>query len=154
MVKLAEVLIERKDLQVKLRELTAQMSANVMIQEGDKVTAEPGQILQDFMAANDRLQSLIAKVNAVNNTVIVDRLGGMTLTQAIEKREALRREHSFLNEAINVAESRNHMYSRTEIKMVRTIDLPKYHKLRDDVAKSIREYDIAIQETNWATEVE
>jgi translation initiation factor IF-1 len=153
-MKIAEALNERKDLQVKLTQLKNQMKANVMIQEGDKVTANPEEVIAQYSDANKRLAHIITKINKLNTVTYLVHMPELTLTQAIENREELRRQYDLVNSAIKTGEESTRMYSRSEIKMVRTIDLPKYHKLRDSLGKSIREYDTAIQETNWVTEIE
>jgi predicted RND superfamily exporter protein len=152
-MKLAEMLINRKDLQVKLRQLNEQMLSNVKVQEGDEPNALPEEIIAKYEKANDALKKLITKINLVNAKTTVAKYND-SLTTVIEIREALKREYSFVNNAISRAEERENLYSRSEIKHQVTIDLKKYYKQRDDLAKQIREYDIAIQETNWMTEVE
>ena len=151
-MKLAECLITRKDLQVKLQQLKNQMRANVRVQEGDQPSVAPAAILQTYQETSRELAELITRINETNAVVVIDKLG-MTLTAAIEAREAARRNFQMLEEAINSAEQRQDMYSRSEIRMVVTIDLPEYHRKRDQIAKKIREFDVAIQETNWQTDL-
>lgn len=149
-MKLAEALIIRKDLQVKLQQLKMQMRANVRLQEGDVPTMSPDEIVKEYQASSEELAKLITQINQTNAQVVIEGLQ-MTITQAIEKREAARRNYQLLDEAINSGEQRVDMYSRSEIRLVLTIDLKDYHRKRDQIAKEIRQLDVAIQETNWQT---
>lgn len=149
-MKLAECLILRKDLQVKLQQLRGQMRANVRVQEGDQPPVTPEDIVKEYQRKNQELAKLITKINLTNAQVLIPELD-ITLTEAIEMREAARRDYQLLDEAVNSAQERQELYSRSEIRQVSTIDLPEYHRRRDLAAKKIRQLDIAIQETNWQT---
>lgn len=151
-MKLAELLIEKKDLQEKLRQLGIQMQNNVKIQEGDESAEEPAHVLVAYQRTNSKLETVTTKINMMNNQTIIADLA-ISLTEAIEKREAIGREYRFIDQTIEHAQTRTHHYFHSEIKSIVTIDLKAYHALRDELAKKMSKLDIAIQETNWQTEI-
>ena len=48
---------------------------------------------------------------------------------------------------------RDSRYSRSEIKFVATVPVPKLRERADDLARQYRELDTRIQQLNWNTEL-
>jgi hypothetical protein len=66
----------------------------------------------------------------------------------------LTQRHAFLQSAIAGTRKEPVRYSAREIKWVATVSVPKLHEQADAVSRQIRELNAAIQETNWAVEIE
>ena len=67
--------------------------------------------------------------------------------------EALALRHSILEAVAEAATNRVNRYSRTEIRMVPTVDVGAVRRQADAVARERRELDTAIQGVNWSTEL-
>lgn len=98
------------------------------------------------------MSDLIIAVNKKNATTRIESLN-MTIAEALEAREALHREHKLYSQILEEASNRSQRYSRSEIKMVRTVNTKDISKKVDQLAKKIREFDVAIQQTNWLVDL-
>ncbi|OFI50456.1 hypothetical protein BG261_00825 [Floricoccus tropicus] len=151
-MKLAELLMERKDIQIKLAEIKERMNSVVRIQEGDTPEIDPLVLIKQFEETNKRLVKVVETIEKANQETLMDK--GKTLAQALVAREGLRRQHLFYTSVINQASEKVHRYSNSEIKDIVTVDLADLHKKKDQIAKKLREIDAKIQEKNWNIEVE
>ena len=149
-MKLATALSERAELQRKLSELGTRLNNNAKVQDGEKPSEEPKALLQELDGALTRLEELMARINLTNSKTMVD---GVTVTELIAKRDCLRKRLTVLRNFLDNASSRVDRYSKTEIRIVSTVDVAKLQKQADDVSKLLRETDEKIQELNWTTEL-
>jgi hypothetical protein len=146
-VKLAEALLLRADMQKKLASLRERVVANAVVQANDKPHEEPNALLRQAFGVASDLEKLIVQINTANmKTKLPD---GRTLTEAIARRETLVLEHALLVAAIAGTHKEPERYSSREIKWVATLAVPKLQKQVEDLAKTLRELNGAIQETNW-----
>ena len=81
-MKLAEALIERKELQSRLSRLNQRLQANALVQEGDVPSEDPKVLIKDVETTIDELTTLVDRINKTNGVVIVD---GKTLSEMITK---------------------------------------------------------------------
>lgn len=146
-MKLAEALVLRRDTQNKLNKIEETLLANAYIQEGDTLDISNEELLGEHNEVNKMLSHLIISINKRNNETIIDSLQ-ISLAEALEKRESLRREHS-LYTRIAEAATIQPRYSRNEIKMIRTVNMKEITQKIDRLAKEIRELEVSIQQTNW-----
>jgi hypothetical protein len=63
-------------------------------------------------------------------------------------------QHSLLQHAIEASSKDPDRYSSAEIKWIACLPVAKLHKQLDDVAKKIRELNLAIQQANWEIDLE
>lgn len=145
MTKLAEALIQRRDLQNKLQELKNSMLASALVEEGDVPDISVSELLVQYQQVADQLSDLVVRINRRNQEIQV---AGEALQAVLERREALRRRHDLYNSIIEAARD-NRRYGRNEIRMVRTVNLRELTDQLDRIAKEIREVDGLIQQTNW-----
>ncbi len=151
-MKLAEALVLRADTQKKLASLRERVGNNAVVQEGSKPHEDPNQLLKEAFGVLKELRELIGKINAAN---AVNKLpDGRTLTAAIAQRDELAQQHSLLQHAIAGSSKEPDRYSMKEIRWVACVDVKKLQRQSDDLAKKIRELNLMIQETNWATDLE
>jgi tRNA C32,U32 (ribose-2'-O)-methylase TrmJ len=150
-MKLAEALVLRADTKKRLEQMRARMALSALVQEGEKPPEEPQMLLAELGELVAELERLIVAINRTNaqTTLPTNR----TLTEALAKRDALDLEFSLLNGLLEAASNRVNRYSRTEIKLVSTVDVVALRQRLDDTARRRRELDTLIQGANWATDL-
>jgi len=150
-MRLAEALIERKSLTEKISKLRQRLDENVLVQEGDRPTEQPESLIEELNTAIEQLEMLIKRINAAN---IAARLGdGMSLADAIVRRDMLRLRREAIEQAANSASLRQSRYSRSEVRLVPTVNGAELHDRVDSLSRAWRELDAQIQAVNWATEL-
>jgi len=95
------------------------------------------------------LESLIRRINRTNAATMVD---GVTLTDALARRDVLRLRHSVISSAAAAAGGdgqRTFRQMRSELKMIPALRVADLRSEADDLARQIREVDVLIQRTNW-----
>ena len=93
------------------------------------------------------LQEMVVRINKTNLHAKTE--VGLSITEAMAKRDQMSRQHKFLIYMISQASSDNDYYSNREIRWNRTVDVAGLQKQADDIAKKMRELNAAIQQTNW-----
>ena len=149
-MKLAEALAIRKDTQKRIEQLKSRILNNVRVQEGDSPSEEPEELMKEMDACLTTLFALIFKINKTNMNTISE---GRTITEMMAKRDILSMRITSLREIFNKASESQERYSRSEIKMVTTIDIKPLGKKIDDLSKQLRELDMKIQTLNFTTEL-
>ena len=150
-MKLAEALQERADLNSKMNELRSRLSNNATVQEGESPAENPAELLSQLDECAARLEELIARINATNCATVTER---GTLTELIAKRDCLTLRLSAYRNLVDEASCRAPRATRTEIKIVRAVDVKKVQKQADELAKELRLTDNLIQQSNWLTELQ
>lgn len=151
-MKLAEALVLRADTQKKMASLRQRIGANAVVQEGNKPSEDPDQLLKEGFGVLKELRELIGRINTANAANKLP--DGRTLTEAIARRDELAQQHSLLQHAVASSSKEPERYSMKEIRWVACLDIRKLQKQSDDLAKKIRELNLMIQETNWNTDLE
>ena len=149
-MKLAEALAIRKDTQKRIEQLKSRILNNVRVQEGDSPSEEPKELMTERDACLNTLFALIFKINKTNMNTISE---GRTITEMMAERDILSMRITSLREIFNKASESQERYSRSEIKMVTTIDIKPLGKKIDDLSKQLRELDMKIQTLNFTTEL-
>lgn len=152
-MKLAEALLERKDILKRLEVLRERLVSDAKVQEGDRPAQDPEELLAEAERLCRRLKDLVVAVNRANSRAVLR--DGRTLTEAIAERDVLQLWHGFLTAVANAAVPSRDRFSlgRQEIKYVPTVDVAGLRKRADDVAKACRELDTEIQAVNWQAEI-
>lgn len=150
-MKLAEALMLRADLQKKVASLKERVVANAVVQQGDQPHEAPVELISSANGVLDELETLVTRINTANLGTRLD--DGMTMTQAIARRDTLIQRHALLIAAIGGTRREPARYGMSEIKWVATLEVAKLQKQADDLSKSIRELNARIQAANWATEL-
>jgi hypothetical protein len=150
-MKLAEALMLRSDLQKKVASLKERVVANAVVQQGDEPHEAPAQLLKEAFGVLDELERLVTRINEANLATKIE--DGMTITQAIARRDTLTAEHALLVAAIAGCRREPARYGMSEIKWVATLEVAKLQKQADDLSKAIRDINTRIQAANWATEL-
>ncbi|MBR6382157.1 MAG: DIP1984 family protein [Lachnospiraceae bacterium] len=149
-MKLATALSERADLQRRISELGGRLNRNARVQEGEKPSEDPMELLAELDADFIRLEELIARINKTNNET---RSGDLTLTELIAKRDCLKQRISIMRSMLDCASEKVSRYSKTEIRILSTVPVAELQKTVDRLSKELRETDETIQGLNWTTEL-
>lgn len=149
-MKLAEALQERADLIQRLGQLRSRMSANAQVQDGDKPSEDPKELMEEFDRCAARLEDLVCRVNLTNTATLVE---GQPLTALLAKRDVLKTRIEAYRELAERASVTSYRVTRSEIKTVPTVSARETQKRCDALSKEFRELDNLIQAANWATEL-
>lgn len=150
-MKLAEALSIRKDLQKRIQQLGQRIGNNVKVQEGDEPLEQPEELMKELDSCLVQLENLIWRINATNMQTV--NAEGKTVTQLMAEKDVLTTRITILREAFDRASSGSDRYSRSEIKMVTTVDVKKLRKMVDNYSAKLRTLDVEIQAMNFQTEL-
>ena len=149
-MKLAEALIERADLQKRLDQLEDRLQSNALVQDGEEPAEDPVALMAEYVTVSVSLEELITRINLTNAGTDVN---GLTLTALIAKRDCLQKRVRTMRRFLGTA-SQTAMRSRgSEIIVKSTVPVRELQKSVDDLSKTLRETDTAIQAANWSTEL-
>ena len=149
-MKLAEALILRSDLQKRIEQLRVRLNNNAKVQENDKPSENPEELLNELDNNINQLKILIKQINRTNCVTVSN---GQTLADLIAERDTLTLKSNILRGFLNIAGQKVNLYSTTEIKIMSTVDVPALQKEVDQLSKKIRETDTELQQANWLTEL-
>jgi hypothetical protein len=150
-MKLGEALARRAETQSRLNELRERLAASTLVQEGDAPPEDPAALIAEIDAAADTLESLIVSINRTNAGT--DVRPGLTLTAALARRDVLGVRHGAFKAAADSVAVKAARYSRSEIRMTRTLDVSALRSRLDDLARERRELDAEIQAANWTVDL-
>ena len=149
-MKLAEALQERADLNTKIAELRRRLENSLLVQDGEEPAEDPKQLLKELDGSVERLEKLMAAINLTNCKTTVN---GMTLTELIARKDALKVKVSNYKTFVYTVGSGTDRARGTEIKIKAVIKASELQKTVDQLAKEIRLLDNRLQQTNWATDL-
>ena len=150
-MKLAEALSIRKDLQKRIQQIGRSLEDNVKVQEGEQPAEQPEELLKELDECLKQLEGLILRINLTNVKTINE--AGKTLTQLMAERDVMRLRISTLHSTYERAAEQRDRYSRSEIKMLTTINVKQLRKQIDDYSVQLRKLDMEIQSMNFQTEL-
>ena len=149
-MKLAEALQERADLARRIDALKSRLSHNAIVQEGEMPAEDPMTLLAEFDACTVRMEELLTRINITNcKTVVL----GERLTALLARRDALKIKLDGYRTLVNDASMTARRATRSEIKILSTVNVAELQKTVDATAKELRQLDNAIQAANWTTEL-
>ncbi|CAM3698142.1 DIP1984 family protein [Tsukamurella ocularis] len=149
-MKVAEALARRADLIARFTELRSRAGEAALYQEGDEPTEDPAALVALADEAAAELEQLMARINRTNLATSFD--GSTTVTDALARRDVLRLRRSMRTELASAGSGRrDFLYSRSEIKTLRAVDVPTLRSEADDLAAELRRLDLRLQELNWLT---
>ena len=150
-MKLSEALALRADTQKRIMQLRERLRASALVQEGEAPPEDPQELLAELDRLLGQLTDLVGRINRSN---LAARLpNGTSLTDALAARDTLALRAGILEALAEAATNRVNRYSRTEIRMVPTVDVGAVRRQADVAARERRELDTAIQGVNWSTEL-
>ena len=149
-MKLATALSERADLQRRISELSGRLNNNAKVQDGEKPSEDPNELLKELNKDFERLEDLVARINRTNNET---KSGDKSLTDLIARRDCLKQKIGIMRSFLNTASEKVSRYSKTEIRILSTVSVADLQKEVDNLSKELRETDETIQGLNWTTEL-
>lgn len=153
-MKLAEALTARADLQRRIEQLRARITANARFQEGEEPSEDANALLVDAEADLARLRDLIRRINATNARLELGSDG--TMTDALATRDVLRLRHALLADAAASASGSTQFprQMRSELRQISALPVAELRADADRVAQELRELDNRIQQANWTNDLE
>lgn len=153
-MKLAEALTARADLQRRIEQLRARITANARFQEGEEPSEDANALLVDAETDLARLRDLIRRINATNARLDLGADG--TMTDALATRDVLRLRHSLLADAAASASGSTQFprQMRSELRQISALPVADLRARADLVAQELRELDNRIQQANWTNDLE
>lgn len=150
LMKLAEALQERADINRNIEQLKNRLNNNVLVQEGEKAAEEPERLKQELDSSIERLAYLISHINLTNCGTSID---GQTLTELIAKKDALSLKIRVYKEIVHTGSQTSYRARNTEIKIKSAIIVADWQAEIDRMAKELRLLDNKLQESNWNTDL-
>ena len=150
-MKLANALSQRSELQTRLRQLGERLNNNAQVQEGERPSEDPEELLRELDEGYARLERLIAAINRANSETRTE--GGETISDLLARRDCLKSRLSALRSFLDNASSLVRRRTASEIKIHSTVDVRALQKRVDALSRDLRELDETIQEKNWTTDI-
>ena len=113
--------------------------------------SDPNELLKELDECLKKLEQLIWRINLTNVQTVND--AGKTLTQLMAEKDVLKLRISTMRNAYEIASAQRERYTRTEIKMLTTIDVKQLRKQIDEYSVQLRKLDMEIQSMNFTTEL-
>ena len=145
---LAEALQLRADIKTRISQLHSRLHDNAKVQEGEAPAEDPLRLIELLNAECSAYEELIRRINLTNAATVLE---GQTLTALLARRDTLSLELSIMRDFLQQASQRIDRYSKTEIKILPTVDVTAMQKTVDAKSKELRQLDAAIQKLNWNT---
>ncbi len=149
-MKLAQALAERADIQKRLGQLRERLQLNARVQQGEKPAEQPKELLAELDTLSARLEQLVAQINLANAKVTD---GGETLTEMLARRDALTLKVDILRDFMLQASETVIRGTRSEVKIISTVDVAALRRQTDELSRELRELDLRIQSLNWSAEL-
>ena len=152
-MKLAEALLERKSLKLKMEELKKRAYQNAQVQDGEEPIENPIELLEDLELIVEKFSKIVSKINQTNNQTILSQANNISMMEALTKRDMLKYNNFVYSNLADKAASITDRYSHREIKMTPTVKVKDLRAKADSFAQQARHLDAIIQEANWTTEL-
>lgn len=149
-MKLAEALQLRADLNRTINQLNNRLNTNAIYQEGEKPNEDPKELLTQLNSSVEQLQKLISQINITNVKTVVE---GRTVTEMIAEKDCLSTKIRIYTDLVEAASSNTRRATRTEIKILPSVDVKSMQKEIDSMSKKLRLLDNKIQQTNWTVDL-
>lgn len=149
-MKLAEALQERADLNKKIEELRRRLVNNSLVQEGEAPAEEPSKLKLEIDACIKSLAYLIGRINYTNCKTFI---GEETLTELIAKKDVMYLQLSVYRDAVDRASHISDRARMSEIKIKSAFSVKDLQKQIDELSADLRKLENKLQEKNWTVEL-
>jgi hypothetical protein len=150
-MKLAEALILRADAQKRIEQLKQRLANSAKVQQGDESPENPQELLVELERAFSTLADLIKRINKTNSATGFN--ADKTLSDVLAERDVLMAKRNAYSQLVGAASIVQNVYSRSEVKFVRTVEVSEIQKQVDALSQAYRELDSRIQQLNWQTDL-
>ncbi len=154
-MKLAEALLERKNLMTKIKELHGKFARAAVHDEDSTPEDDVHEIMQQLRAAFVRYNDLIIAINKTNNVVQVN---GHSMMEAIARRDVLKWMFDHYNGMAEAIRERNNGMSWRNEKVPKKViaaglSIKDVVSVADEAAAKMRKLDGDIQAANWGNDL-
>ena len=139
---LAEALQMRADIKTRISQLHSRLNDNAKVQEGEAPAEDPLRLIELLNAECSAYEELIRRINLTNAATVFE---GETLTALLARRDTLSLELSIMRDFLRQASQRIDRYSKTEIKILPTVDVTAMQKTVDAKSKELRQLDADVE---------
>lgn len=150
-MRLGEALGRRADLQKRIAQIGSRLQASALVQEGDQPPEDPARLLAELDELTAELERLITAINLTNAASSLP--SGRSVTAALARRDVIATRQGVLRSAVEAVAERQARYSRSEIRLVRQLDVGALRHELDELARERRELDTEIQGYNWTADL-
>jgi len=151
MMKLAEALILRADVQKRIEQVKQRLLRVVKVQEGENPAEDPQVLMSQLEQLYVQLTDLVRRINRTNVETAFD--SEMTMADALAVRDHLGGRQAVYREVAQTATVVYERYMRSEVRYETTVDVAMIQRQADELAVERRELDTRIQELNWTTDL-
>jgi len=149
---LAESLLRKAVLKKELEALEQRMSESARIPQDEEPADDYLVLLREYSEKENELREMNLRILATNNNAVFRE--GETISQAIIRRDSLKRVVSMYNKLLSAAiGSGRGMFASRDIKYRRIVNMDKVRSEMDKTAIQYRDLDIKLQQLNWNTEL-
>jgi hypothetical protein len=151
MMKLAEALILRADVQKRIEQVKQRLLRVVKVQEGENPAEDPQVLMSQLEQLYVQLTDLVQRINRTNVATAFD--SEMTMADALAVRDHLGGRQVVYREVAQMATVVYERFMRSEVRYETTVDVAMIQRQADELAVERRELDTRIQELNWTTDL-
>ena len=148
-MKLAEALINRKQLKDKIKTIENNLLQEIRVPEDENVEAEVNESMTVLNNTYFELEDINKRIHKTNYETIVD---GERLSDIILKRDIIKSKHFSKNGILIRAKTRER-YTADDIKYKVTINVLDLKQEVNQLAAKFREFDVKIQQENWKVDL-
>jgi hypothetical protein len=156
MMKLAELLSHRSNLEKKFNALKERLEGSVKHQEGTEPVDNPHLLLEQVSETLRAIREAAIKINRANARIIPGEMMGGTevsMMELLAERARMARAKGVLDAAIKAATVPEFRFGRQELRMVLNLDLESAYAAREQLVDAHRLLDLRVQRLNWDIEV-
>ena len=148
----AEALLKKAVFKKDLDALEQRMEESARVPHDEEPVDDYLALLGNYREKESELLEISLRILATNNSAIF--CEGETISQAIIRRDSLKRVVSMYNKLLSAATgSGRGMFHSRDIKYKRVVNMDKVRSDMDNAAMQYRDIDVKLQQLNWNTEL-
>jgi len=149
---LAEALLRKAVLKKELEALEQRMSESARVPHDEEPVDDYLILLDNYNEKEYELREMSLKILSTNNKTVFTE--GETISQAIIRRDSLKRVVSMYNKLLSAATGGGRgLFSSRDIKYKRIVNMDKVRADMNIKAMQYRDLDVKLQQLNWNTEL-
>ena len=150
---LAEALLRKAVLKKEIEALEQRMCESARVPQDEEPVDDYLVLLGSFREKIAELDDMSLRILTTNSSTAFKE--GETISQAIIRRDSLKRVVSMYNKLLSAASGSGGrgFYSSRDVKYKRVVDMDKARADMDNAAMQYRDLDVKLQQLNWNTEL-
>lgn len=155
-MKLGQALVEQKNLNGRIELLKKRLEDGLLFVSGETPKVDASETLSEINNLIHQRRDIVSRINRTNSTAEVPGRG-ITITEAIALRDAIRSQvqlySSVIKTANNAVTTRSRYEGDTPITTVSQIPLSEARSEHDKLAQEYNNLDAEIQGANWTVDL-